>query len=356
MQGELEHAVKCRFIQNCTLDEIANTLQDVRKRTNIGKYSQYKISSFKEKKPFRVYFKDKAQKRVEEVTKKENPCHNFPKEEHSTEDSDSDSMGDAIREPSYDYQGSKEKFLVEYQEEERLKIQEIQLEAGIPQDTRNENLCKHTQDAQKFLVTPTKGMAYIHGTSTKMTFCVENAQHPLIIDSGKCTPINLKISLKKCNFGQKPLLALGNKVSGLSLAIDQNQVEEVLQKPVPNNIKEMKFFLGVASYDRNHIKICAHIASILYKLFSKDVVFEITKELWDSYERIKHEIIHAPVLILPDFELPFNLYIDTAGSQGPGAALQQRQIVNREPREGVICYISRQFKDSKARYGATQTE
>ncbi|MBW0582716.1 hypothetical protein O181_122431, partial [Austropuccinia psidii MF-1] len=29
----------------------------------------------------------------------------------------------------------------------------------------------------------------------------------------KCTPINLKISLKKCNFGQQELLALGHKVS-----------------------------------------------------------------------------------------------------------------------------------------------
>ncbi|MBW0580258.1 hypothetical protein O181_119973 [Austropuccinia psidii MF-1] len=43
-----------------------------------------------------------------------------------------------------------------------------------------------------------------------------------------CTPINLKISLKKCNFGQQEFLALGNKVSGLSLAIDQNEVAAVL--------------------------------------------------------------------------------------------------------------------------------
>ncbi|MBW0521478.1 hypothetical protein O181_061193 [Austropuccinia psidii MF-1] len=34
------------------------------------------------------------------------------------------------------------------------------------------------------LVTQTKGMAYIHGKATKMNVCVENAQHPLIIDSG----------------------------------------------------------------------------------------------------------------------------------------------------------------------------
>ncbi|MBW0582155.1 hypothetical protein O181_121870 [Austropuccinia psidii MF-1] len=53
-------------------------------------------------------------------------------------------------------------------------------------------------------------------------------------------------------------------------------------------------------------------------------------------------------------------YIDTvlnaACSQGLGAALCQRQIVDGEPREGVICYIFRQLKDSDARYGATKTE
>ncbi|MBW0464342.1 hypothetical protein O181_004057 [Austropuccinia psidii MF-1] len=81
----------------------------------------------------------------------------------------------------------------------------------------------------------------------------------------KCTSIYLKVSLKKCNFGQKELLALGNKVSGLSLGIDNNKVAEVLQKPVPKNIKEIQSFLGLISYYRSHIKSFAHITSSLYK-------------------------------------------------------------------------------------------
>ncbi|MBW0544183.1 hypothetical protein O181_083898 [Austropuccinia psidii MF-1] len=54
----------------------------------------------------------------------------------------------------------------------------------MPQDTTNKNLCKHTQDAQTFLVTPTKGMSYIHGTATQITVFIDNAQHTLIIDGG----------------------------------------------------------------------------------------------------------------------------------------------------------------------------
>ncbi|MBW0531649.1 hypothetical protein O181_071364 [Austropuccinia psidii MF-1] len=159
-----------------------------------------------------------------------------------------------------------------------------------------------------------------------------------------------------CNFGKQGLLALGHKVSGLSLEIYQNKVAGVLQKPVPRNIKEMQSFLGFANYYPNHIKHYSHITSSLYKLSSKYVVFEITKERRDAYERIKYELTNAPVLILPDFELPFKLYIDAAYRQGLGEALYQRQIVDGELREGVICYISRKLKDSEARYGATKTE
>ncbi|MBW0554967.1 hypothetical protein O181_094682 [Austropuccinia psidii MF-1] len=118
----------------------------------------------------------------------------------------------------------------------------------------------------------------------------------------------------------------------------------------------MQSFLGLSSYYRNQMKRFAHITSNIYKLFSIDVVFVITKERMDAYESIKHELNNAPVLMLPDFELLFKLYKDAACSQGLGEALHQRQIVDGEPREGVICYISRKLEDSEARYGATQTE
>ncbi|MBW0525465.1 hypothetical protein O181_065180 [Austropuccinia psidii MF-1] len=106
-------------------NDIANTLQDIRKRTNIGKFTPYKSSGFKEKQLFRVDFKYKPKERVAEVAKKRNSCHNcgstdhfakncpkenkkvyaiekVPEEESPTEDSESDSMGDAIRDLSDD--------------------------------------------------------------------------------------------------------------------------------------------------------------------------------------------------------------------------------------------------------------
>ncbi|MBW0478970.1 hypothetical protein O181_018685 [Austropuccinia psidii MF-1] len=198
---------KSQIIQNYSNDDIANTLQDIRKRTYLGKYSPYKSSGLREKQPFRVEFKDKPRERVAEVAKKKNSCHNcgstdhygnncpkekkkvyviekVPEEESLTEYSESDSMSNAIREKSDEDQDPREGFLVEYKEETQLEIQYIQLEVGMPQDTENKNLCKHTQDAQTFLVSTTKVMAYINGKFTKMTVLIDNAQHPLIIDSG----------------------------------------------------------------------------------------------------------------------------------------------------------------------------
>ncbi|MBW0588903.1 hypothetical protein O181_128618 [Austropuccinia psidii MF-1] len=171
MQGELEVAVKCRCNHNCPSDDIANTLQDVRKRTNIGKYTPYESSGFKDKQPSRVNFKYKPRERVAQVAKKKNHFHNcgstnryanncpkekkkvyeiekVPEEESPMEDSESYSLGDPIREHFYDDQDPREEFLVEYQEETPLEIQDIQLDAGMQQDTANKN-CANTDNMHK---------------------------------------------------------------------------------------------------------------------------------------------------------------------------------------------------------------
>ncbi|MBW0546575.1 hypothetical protein O181_086290 [Austropuccinia psidii MF-1] len=61
----------------------------------------------------------------------------------------------------------------------------------------------------------------------------------------KCTPINLKFSLKKCNFFQQELLALGHKVSGVSLAIDQKKVAAVLKDQYQETSKRCNLSLGL---------------------------------------------------------------------------------------------------------------
>ncbi|MBW0537905.1 hypothetical protein O181_077620 [Austropuccinia psidii MF-1] len=79
----------------------------------------------------------------------------------------------------------------------------------------------------------------------------------------------------------------------------------------------------------------------------------MTQERIQAYEKIRYALINAPLLLMPDWKLPFKLYIDACG-EGLGAALHQIQIVIDKPYEGPICFISRQIKPTEARYGASE--
>ncbi|MBW0581952.1 hypothetical protein O181_121667 [Austropuccinia psidii MF-1] len=129
----------------------------------------------------------------------------------------------------------------------------------------------------------------------------------------KILQVNMKISHKKCNFGFHELKALGHVVSGLSLGIDKNKVAAVLLKQMPQNKKEMMSFLGFASYYRQHLKYFAIHARSLYRICDQQTVFEMTQERIKAYDKIKYALTNTPLLLMPDWKLPFKLYIDACG-------------------------------------------
>ncbi|MBW0589405.1 hypothetical protein O181_129120 [Austropuccinia psidii MF-1] len=72
-----------------------------------------------------------------------------------------------------------------------------------------------------------------------------------------------------------------------------------------------------------------------------------------AFESLRQAFTTAPLLPIPDFKLTFKLFIDAPGD-GLGAALHKVQIINDEPVEGPICFISRQIKPTEARHAASQ--
>ncbi|MBW0581019.1 hypothetical protein O181_120734 [Austropuccinia psidii MF-1] len=170
----------------------------------------------------------------------------------------------------------------------------------------------------------------------------------------KIAEVNMKISLKKCNFVFEELKALGHVISGLSLEIDKNKVAAVLLKPIPQNKKEMMSFLGFASYYMKHLKDFAILAKSVYRICDQQNVFEMTQERIKAYEEIKRALTEAPSLLMPDWNIPFKLYIG-ACRDGLGAALHQIQIIDEKPTEGPVFYISRQLKPTESRYGGNMT-
>ncbi|MBW0552760.1 hypothetical protein O181_092475 [Austropuccinia psidii MF-1] len=117
----------------------------------------------------------------------------------------------------------------------------------------------------------------------------------------------------------------------------------------------MTSFLGFDSYYRQHLKDFEIHARSLYRICDQHTVFEMKQERIQAYEKIRYSLTNAPLLLMPDWKLPFKLYINACG-RGLGAALHQVQIVNEKPYECRICFISRQIKPTEAGYGASQME
>ncbi|MBW0484666.1 hypothetical protein O181_024381 [Austropuccinia psidii MF-1] len=107
-----------------------------------------------------------------------------------------------------------------------------------------------------------------------------------------------------------------------------------------------------SSYYRQHLKDFEVLAKSLYKICDQQTVFEMTEEAFRAYEKMKKALTEAPLLLIPDCNIPFNLYIYAYGDE-LGAALCQFQIIVYKPIEGPVCYISRQIKPTEARYGAS---
>ncbi|MBW0502660.1 hypothetical protein O181_042375 [Austropuccinia psidii MF-1] len=79
------------------------------------------------------------------------------------------------------------------------------------------------------------------------------------------------------------------------------------------------------------------------------------QEIMKSYGKIRRALTEAPVLLIPDWNTPLKFYI-YACEDGLGAALNLVQIIDDKPTEGPVCYISRQIKPTKSRYGESQME
>ncbi|MBW0549548.1 hypothetical protein O181_089263 [Austropuccinia psidii MF-1] len=74
-----------------------------------------------------------------------------------------------------------------------------------------------------------------------------------------------------------------------------------------------------------------------------------------AFESLREALTTAPLLLVPDFKLPFEFSIDASG-HGLGAALHQAQSMNDKPVEGPISFISRQIQPTEARYGESKME
>ena len=71
--------------------------------------------------------------------------------------------------------------------------------------------------------------------------------------------------------------------------------------PEPQNIKQLRSFLGLAGYYRKFVKHYAIIARPFIDLLKKGVLFIWTSNHTVAFNTLKQALITTPVLAFPDF-------------------------------------------------------
>ena len=165
---------------------------------------------------------------------------------------------------------------------------------------------------------------------------------------------NLKLKLSKCRFFAQEVRYLGHVISASGVATDPEKTRAVADWPRPNTAREVRSFLGFASYYRRFVPDFARHAAPLHRLAAAatsgkrgvppvaEMASGWSEECEAGFQALKASLVTAPVLAYADFSLPFVLDID-ASYAGLGAVLSQEQGGRRRP----IAYASRGLRPTE---------
>ena len=162
--------------------------------------------------------------------------------------------------------------------------------------------------------------------------------------------------LKKCDFFKTEVEYLGFDVGAYGIKPSLSKVQAVADWPVPTSVKDVRSFLGLASFYRKFIQFFSEIAAPLTDLTKKGRAEIWSSEVWgakeeEAFRRLKTAMLTAPVLQLPDFDREFVVTTD-ASEVSVGAILQQNFGKGLQP----ICYDSRKLNPAECRYSAYERE
>ncbi|MCI28035.1 reverse transcriptase-like protein, partial [Trifolium medium] len=117
-------------------------------------------------------------------------------------------------------------------------------------------------------------------------------------------------------------IVLGHKISSKGIEVDQAKIEVIKELPPPLNVKGVRSFLGHAGFYRRFIKDFSKIAKPLSSLLVKDTVFLFDEACVTAFNCLKAKLVTAPVIVAPQWDLPFELMCD-ASDYAVGAVLGQ---------------------------------
>jgi hypothetical protein len=137
----------------------------------------------------------------------------------------------------------------------------------------------------------------------------------------------LYANLEKCTFCTPKLIFLGFVVSSKGIEVDDTKVKAIQTWPPPTTLSQVRSFLGLAGFYRRFVKDFSTIASPLHALSKKNAPFVWGPYQEKAFQTLKHCLTHAPLLVLPNFDKPFEVHCDASGTGIGGVLMQDRRPV-----------------------------
>ncbi|GJV19250.1 reverse transcriptase domain-containing protein [Tanacetum coccineum] len=167
----------------------------------------------------------------------------------------------------------------------------------------------------------------------------------------RCEDTKLCLNWEKSHFMVKEGIVLGHKISKKGIEVDKAKVNVIAKLPHPTTVKGVRSFLGHAGFYRRFIKDFSKISRPMTHLLEKNTPFIFSNECIQAFQTLKKKLTEAPILIAPDWDLPFELMCD-ASDFAIGAVLGQRHEKHFRP----IHYASKTMNEAESHYTTTKKE
>ncbi len=127
-----------------------------------------------------------------------------------------------------------------------------------------------------------------------------------------------------------------------------SRVSAILRINPPENLKQIRAFLGVINFIKNHIPRCAKICEPITWLTRKDIKFIWGEEQQRAFDKVKAVILESIMLEYPNPNCPFDIYPDASSTYAMGAVLVQDKK--------IVSTFSRKLNDAQLKYTVTGQE
>ena len=162
----------------------------------------------------------------------------------------------------------------------------------------------------------------------------------------------LRLQRGKCKFMATSVQYLGHVIDAEGLHPLEDKVEAVQQAPAPENVSELRSYLGLLSYYSKFLPQLASTLAPLYALLHSGTPWKWTKSEEAAFQTSKTALLSSKVLVHFDPSQEIVLSCD-ASSYGIGAVLSHRQS---DGSDRPIGFASRTLSAAEKKYSQLEKE